>query len=218
MNEPPKLESKFSGISFQYSSSSDAEDSPINGNRDNNVQSLDIEQSGKFTPEEWKNPMQSSSVSSLRIPILQNNVNENRKPMIVGELYEFTPCRELSYLLLYRSPSTNNRFSWVIRKKAIVMVLKRSGNFTLIAGQGNEGWLFLSENLLNDPKIFCPITNYKKYQDWKGDNYFYFNGRLMLSRDKSVFFLSLFLILSSTIPYFGFVLPKFPCFIFMTVS
>lgn len=102
----------------------------------------------------------------------------------IGNLYQFFPHKLLPRLLLYPSPNLNHRYSETISKKAIFILLQNHGKFKLISCLGNEGWIYVPDQLLLNTDIFLPISTYRAYEDWPGENFFYSDGYIMIGHDR----------------------------------
>eukprot|EP00981_Chlorochromonas_danica_P006604 scaffold1438_cov173-Ochromonas_danica.AAC.9 len=126
-------------------------------------------------------------------------------PLTVGHLYSFRPTSNLPKLLIYRSPLPNCTNAFVIRRESILIVLGKTRDYFKIACSGCEGWINLSRELLSDVKVFKPIDHYRLYEDWRGNNYFLFEGRLMLGSHAAFFGVALLYILIFSAIFFLYV-------------
>jgi palmitoyltransferase ZDHHC9/14/18 len=120
-------------------------------------------------------------------------------------LYRFLSTESLPMLSLYTSKDSNAALKATIRRTTIVVVTKQEGNWWQASCAGFQGWVYINEPF---EKIMEPINELRRYEDWKGNNYFFLNGNIMLGSDGSMFGLTHAMILLPSILFFGWVLPK----------
>lgn len=153
-------------------------------------------------------------------------MSESKEGLKVGYLYCFNPCKKLPHLCLkpkmnneIKSPSINrakdnndeknyinessnsssNNLTYYVRRKSILLVLAKHGAYRKIVTGSYEGWIILSENYYSDEDLFQPRKFYYRYEDWQGNNVFFFNGMLMLGCDANFFLMTFITLVSLTI-------------------
>lgn len=134
-----------------------------------------------------------------RTPLVQKNAFK------IGQLYQFHPVNNLSKLMIFRSPEADCRSAFVIRRKSILIVLAKERHYYKVACSGCEGWINLSEPLLADNNIFAPIDSYRAYEDWRGNNYFFFQGYVMLGSHAAFFLAAIIYITTFAIIFFVYI-------------
>jgi hypothetical protein len=128
--------------------------------------------------------------------------------LAIGHVYRFHPCNNLPKLLLYRSPIAECKNAFVIRRQSLLIVLGVEKNYHRISCAGCIGWLNLGRDLLNDVKVFQPVERYRAYEDWRGNNYFLLQGKLMLGSHGIFFLVSLLNITVFSIIFFYYIMNK----------
>lgn len=103
----------------------------------------------------------------------------------VGQMYFFCPKPHFSILTLYRTQSTSDP-GVLIKRKAIVVVLERRGTWRSVFCSGFQGWINISDDQAKS-QIFMRAKSVRRYEDWRGNNYFFFNGKAMLGSDGRFF-------------------------------
>lgn len=105
--------------------------------------------------------------------------------MDVGQMYFFCPQKHYSILTMYKTQSTSER-GVLVKRRAIVVVLERRGTWRNIFCSGFEGWVNISDDQANS-QIFTRAKSIRRHEDWRGNNYFFFNGKVMLGSDGKFF-------------------------------
>lgn len=111
------------------------------------------------------------------------------EPLKIGQLYRFNPNSNIPKLLIYHSPQADCRNAFVIRRRSILIVLGKDSQYYKVACSGCIGWVSLAPALLADQTVFQPIDGYRCHEDWRGNNHFFLQGRLMLG-SHAMFFLA----------------------------
>jgi hypothetical protein len=121
--------------------------------------------------------------------------DENRTPgphSGSGSLYYYTPIKMVPKLRLFDGKSLNSSLKAILRKKTLLMIDSHaSGDPTdrwnyLITGEV-EGWCQFNLNDENIQEAIRPLTRYRRYLEWKGINFFFFDGKIMFGSDFKFF-------------------------------
>lgn len=105
--------------------------------------------------------------------------------MDAGQMYFFCPQQHFSILTMYRTQSTSDP-GVLIKRKAIVVVLDRRGTWRNVFCSGFQGWINISDDHAKS-QIFIRTNSIRRHEDWRGNNYFFFNGKAMLGSDGRFF-------------------------------
>lgn len=171
--------------------------------------------------------IRSPILSSIRYSIPNTNSSTAYN---VGEVYSFTPTMTVPYLLVSALPSIDSHGNYLINRKAILVVLAIGGNSwrKIICG-GIEGWIWLdgihkshnsnsysnnSSNSNNSGSSSSSITGLKridslyKYEDWRGNSYFFCYGRVMIGSDGKMFLFTNLALFTVMVLFFIFIAPR----------
>ena len=72
---------------------------------------------------------------------------------------------------------------------------------------GNAGWLQMEPARLKQAHLRKRETLYR-YEDWQGNNYVFFGGRLILGSDAVLSLFTFIILIGPSIPFFQHVLPE----------
>lgn len=122
-----------------------------------------------------------------------------------GTLYVFTPSKLYPQLTLYNEKFSSTK-KFLIRKKSIFAVLSSENSWRQITCRGYEGWIKLSDSL-TELNHLERTEGYSNYEDWRGNNHFYFEGRIMLGSDSKCFLMTNIGLLGVSLVFFFAVLP-----------
>lgn len=133
-----------------------------------------------------------------------------------GQMYMFYPQKYFTRLTLCRTRSTDEPGVY-IKRKAALAVLERIGTWRYIHCSGFNGWINVSEDQKGS-NIFVPAPTFRRYQNWKGNNNFLFNGKIMLGSDARSFIFTNFMIALVSFLFFWHIAPAAPHSKLITVS
>jgi hypothetical protein len=133
-----------------------------------------------------------------------------------GQLYMFNPQPHFSRLTLCKTRSTNEPGVY-IKRKTILAVVQRIKTWRFVYCAGFSGWINVADDQ-KDAGIFVRKENLKRYEDWKGNNLFFANGRIMIGSDGTAFTVTN--VMASLVAYLFFwhVAPRAPYATIHTVS
>ena len=140
----------------------------------------------------------SSSSSSLSVSSLS---------LSSCNVYQFTPSSSYQRIRLMTSKTNDSKLKAIIRRQSIIIVVTKVNDWWFIICSGFTGWA----NISNDVEtigILKKIKSFRKYQDWKGNNYFYLNGKIMMGSDAKLFLCTNVLLVVPSLLFFVFILPK----------
>eukprot|EP01032_Pedospumella_encystans_P007672 gene7672-9178_t len=103
----------------------------------------------------------------------------------VGQMYIFHPARHYSKLTLCKTQSTADP-SVHIKRPAVFVVIERKGTWRNVSCSGHQGWINVSDGQ-EGSKVFEKVSTFRRYQDWRGNNLFFSEGRVMLGSDGKFF-------------------------------
>ena len=103
----------------------------------------------------------------------------------VGQMYIFHPVRHYSKLTLCKTQSTADP-SVHIKRPAVFVVIERKGTWRSVSCSGHQGWINVSDGH-EGSKVFEKVSTFRRYQDWRGNNLFFSEGRIMLGSDGKFF-------------------------------
>jgi hypothetical protein len=136
-------------------------------------------------------------------------------------LYKFKPSASMPELRLYTSRTSNAALKSTLRNDCLLIVNSQVGSTTgwwwYVYSQGFEGWVYIGGSD-KEMRHFEQCESIKRYEDWRGNNYFFLDGRIMLGSDAKLLLLSYSLILVPSFIFFWYVLPYpiLPCFVTTT--
>lgn len=128
--------------------------------------------------------------------------------MDVGQMYFFCPKQHYSILTMYRTQSTSEP-GVLIKRKAVVVVLERRGTWRSVFCSGFQGWINISDDQAQS-QIFVRAKSIRRYEDWRGNNYFFFNGKALLGSDGRFFAVTNVMAAIVLYLFFAYVAPASP--------
>lgn len=130
-----------------------------------------------------------------------------KKPFI----YKFIPNASMPELRLYTS-RTSRTLKSTLRNDSLIIVnneiVTATGCWWYVYSQGFEGWAHIGESR-TDMGHFKKCEGVRRYEDWRGNNYFLFDGRIMLGSDAKMLALSCSVMIVPSFFFFWYVLPEF---------
>ena len=95
----------------------------------------------------------------------------------------------------------------VVRRKAIAIVIEKHDEWWYVTCCGYQGWVKVTDVML-EQGVFVHVEELRRYEDWRGNNYFFCFGKLMMGSDAKFFLLTNFMLLASSALFFLYVLPE----------
>jgi hypothetical protein len=126
----------------------------------------------------------------------------------VCQMYIFNPKHHFSTLVLFRAQSRSEP-EVIIKRRSVLVVLKRNGTWRNVYCAGFNGWINISDDQ-STSGIFVQTNQVSRFEDWRGNNYFYMSGRMMLGCDAKYFLLTQFFYLFFATLVYVYVLPYCP--------
>ena len=137
----------------------------------------------------------------------QEDGGGSRKYKQLGVLYKFTPTNHVPRLRLFDSNSSTGSLKSIIRKNCLIVITETRGDWNYIIYQEFEGWCQFS---LRDEKIreaLKPLEEYPRYWEWRGEDVFCCNGKLMFGSDFKLFIFTNILYVSASFIFIISVVP-----------
>jgi hypothetical protein len=132
---------------------------------------------------------------------------EEAIPDRVG-VYKYHPSNEVPKLVLQSCKGgVNAAVRAVVRRESVLIVTDQQGDWWDVTCSGYQGWVRVPNAI--EKGVFKTIDQLPRYEDWRGNNYFFFGGRVMLGSDAKLFGISNLLILAPSIPFFWITVPRF---------
>jgi len=126
----------------------------------------------------------------------------------VGQMYIFHPARHYSKLTLCKTQSTADP-AVHIKRPAVFVVIERKNTWRNVSCSGHQGWINVSDDQ-EGSKIFERVSSFRRYQDWRGNNLLFSEGRIMLGSDGK-FFMATNAVASIVIYlFYAYVVPSVP--------
>jgi len=125
-----------------------------------------------------------------------------------GQMYFFNPQYSYSKLTMYRSKNRSEA-EVIIKRRAVLVIVKRDGNWRNIYCSGFNGWVQVSNSHASS-NVFERVEQIRRCDDWRGNNYFYWNGSLMLGCDARFFVVTNVLYISFGLLFYIVILPSSP--------
>ena len=120
-----------------------------------------------------------SGLVSLDIESLQESLCRSQKS---AKVFKFKPSTEFPKIRLLSSPTTMGvhvTLKAVIRRKSIVIVTEKQGDWWNCTSCGYQGWANITHDMLYK-RTLIPIEDLRRYEDWRGsytnNEYFVMNG------------------------------------------
>ena len=146
-----------------------------------------------------------SSISEKRTML--SNPNSTSHSSCDHGLYQFNPNESCPKLRLLSSSSGSSvTLRAVVRRTAMVIALQKDGDWWLVSSCGYEGWTKITEDMLMK-RTLIPIDYLRRHEDWRGNNYFFCSGKVMMGSDAKVFLLTNFILLATSVLFFFGVVP-----------
>jgi hypothetical protein len=124
-------------------------------------------------------------------------------------VYRFHPSPEIPKLVILSAMGgANSTVKAVVRRESILIVTDHLGEWWDISCSGFQGWVKLPDAI--EKGAFRPVDSFRRYEDWRGNNYFFCWGRIMMGSDAKLFGFSNFLIIVPSLSFFFFVVPRLP--------
>jgi hypothetical protein len=128
-------------------------------------------------------------------------------------LWRFNPNEYKPLLRLYSNRTQDAAMKATIRRCSLLIRTKIEGDWWYIVCAGFEGWVYLgNDNIDIDSKtkgiLMERLYEVRRYEDWRGNNYFFLGGRVMIGSDAKMFCLTNALIFMPSALFFGCVLPR----------
>jgi len=124
-----------------------------------------------------------------------------------GELYLFKPSTVIPRLRLFDGKTLHASLKAVVRKQSLLVITESDDNWHYILCGGVEGWCQFSFDDSNLSDVMIRMSEYGRYLEWKGNNKFFCNGKLMFGSDFYFFLFTNCLYIVPTVVYFALVLP-----------
>jgi DHHC palmitoyltransferase len=122
-------------------------------------------------------------------------------------VYRFIPTSRLLKMRLFTDPKDESALKAIIRRKSILIISESIGDWRYVTVSGFTGWTRIPGEFLFNEKCFQEIDEFRRYEDWRGNNYFFFEGRMMMGSDAKFFAFTNLMIALPSILFFYYVTP-----------
>lgn len=120
------------------------------------------------------------------------------------QLYHFNATAAQPQLMIYTSLLDTAKLRATIRRNALVIVDKKVNNWWSVHCCGFSGWTYMADMLSNMESVEAV----RRHEDWRGNNYFFLNGKIMVGSDGKLFLFTNALILVPSFIFFKYTLPS----------
>jgi hypothetical protein len=136
---------------------------------------------------------------------------ENQTVSQTALLFKFRPSSEYPRLRLLSGRTDRNQgevtLRAVERRIAIIIVTERQEEWWNCRCGGYEGWVNVTEDMIQK-SVIKPVEELRRFEDWRGQNYFFCGGSIMMGSDAKFFGFTNVLLIVPTVLLFVFVIPK----------
>jgi hypothetical protein len=139
---------------------------------------------------------------------LREEKEEESPRSVTASVYKFKPSPACPKLRLLSGRGVGLvTLKAVVRRKAIVICGDRQGEWWYLSCCGYQGWARVTNDML-EKGVLTKVDQLYRYEDWRGNNYFFCNGRIMMGSDAKFFVLTNIMLLCPAALSFAFVIPK----------
>jgi len=122
-------------------------------------------------------------------------------------VYRYKPTTICPKIRLMTKRRSDSKLKAIIRRKSIIIVVMKTNEWWFIICSGFTGWANITSDI-ETMGILTKVKSFRKYEDWKGNNYFYLNGKVMMGSDAKLFLCTNLLLFVPSLLFFIFILPK----------
>lgn len=136
-----------------------------------------------------------------------NLLREPDRPII----YRYHPTKAFPKIRLYSDRSQDAALRAIIRRSSLIIVTDKQGDWWHITASGYSGWTNIAPVSSRECDVLNveAVTAVRRYEDWRGNNHFYADGRIMLGSDARFFFVTNVLLVVPMALFFGFIIPDY---------
>lgn len=148
--------------------------------------------------------------STLKTPMLSSDELENGSSISISttpELHMFDPTNECPNLKLLSDINKDSKISIVVRRRSLLVVLAKYNDWRFVLCDGYSGWLNYDNSCIEN-KVVVKIKSFRRYEEWKGNNYFLLHGKIMLGSDAKLMGFSYVLIIVPSVFIFHSIVPE----------
>ena len=141
----------------------------------------------------------------LNLPEFEAHANDTGK-----SVYKYIPSNDYPKLRLLSDPMNNKNvihLKAIIRRITIIAVVDKENDWWKVVCSGHEGWIQVLPAML-EKGVLTPVFKLRLYEDWRGNNYFFLDGRIMMGSDAKLFGFTQFLLFIPSFLFFNYVLTK----------
>ena len=142
-----------------------------------------------------------------------NKSTDTDEPVNNGErqtvlVYKFIPNMEYPKIRLLSGRGIGLiTLRAVVRRKAIAIVIEKHEEWWYVSCCGYQGWVKVTDVML-EQGVFVRVEELRRYEDWRGNNFFFCYGKMMMGSDAKFFLLTNFMLLASSALFFLYVVPE----------
>ena len=149
-----------------------------------------------------KNSLDGKSCVSLGLDQVPISEYWNGHP----EVFRFSSSKDMAILRLCSNRNASASVKAFIRSSSILVVTQRLDSWRYIYCGGFEGWAYIPPEA--EGTVLRRVRELRRYEDWRGANYFFCNGRIMVGSDGKMLALTNALLVVPSLVFFICVLPK----------
>jgi hypothetical protein len=136
---------------------------------------------------------------------------ENQTVSPTALLFKFKPSSEYPRLRILSGRTDRNEggvsLKAVERRVAIIIVTERQEEWWNCNCGGYQGWINITGDMIQKG-VIRPVQKLRRFEDWRGQNYFFCGGCIMMGSDAKFFGFTNVLLIVPTVLLFVFVVPR----------
>jgi len=122
-------------------------------------------------------------------------------------VYKFTPSTDCPKLRLLSGRGAGMvTLRAVVRRAAVAIVIEKQDDWWYVACCGYQGWVKVTKGM-EEQGVLTAVTQLRRHEDWRGNNYFFCAGKVMMGSDAKFFALTNLMLGAATVLLFAFVVP-----------
>ena len=155
--------------------------------------------------------------AGLREPLFtgtrSNSQNELARVMTTSRplIYRYHPTKAFPKIRLYYDKTEDAPLKAIIRRSSLIIVTDKIGDWWHITASGYTGWANTAPVSSREADLLRveAVQSIRRHEDWRGNNNFLLDGRIMLGSDARFFFVTNVLLIAPASLFFVFVISDF---------
>lgn len=126
-------------------------------------------------------------------------------------VYRYYPTPAFPKMRLYFDRTEGASLKAIIRRSSLIIVSERLGDWWFVTASGYSGWANTASTSghQGDSLHVERVHTIRRYEDWRGNNHFFCDGRVMLGSDARFFGVTNVLLLLPTLLFFTCIMSDF---------